>query len=201
VARAQLPGHRRPDAVELGQVDVGVGLVACQVAKPPRVVGGSIRRRGRVRALAAQEAVGEPLREVREQDRRLGARRHLARGALEQRGDLLLAGSRRWPLGRRQLARVVGLVGQRGPRRVGRQRAELVGPRRRLRDRRVDQLRVDEPLDLRPPLRPAPDRPEVRQQPELDLVARSVGRRVSLHSCHLPAPRRMDAQGRAGRGA
>ena len=65
LVRAQLVGDARVEPVDLDEIDLVVGLVA-------RGVADELAGRGvAVRALTAQEAVDEPLREVGEQDGRL----------------------------------------------------------------------------------------------------------------------------------
>ncbi len=162
---AQLRRPGRIDAVERQQVDVVVRVVAARVALDVPV--------------AAQEAVGEPHREVGEHHRRLRARLALAL-AHEQVGDALLAGQ----VGRgrrRQVPARVGPVGQRRPRRVGRERAERVRPRRHFQHRRVDQHAVHRATEPRARVQELPGRLEVRQHVEPEPVLPAVALAAARH--------------------
>ncbi len=110
-------------------------------------------------AVAAQKAVGEPLREVGEQHRRLLARDELL--AAKQLGDVRRRGRRALALvggRRRELAAVVGLVDERVLRREVELRAEPVGARWQDVDALVDEHAVDAPLEERHALDEQPER-------------------------------------------
>ena len=149
-------------AVERAEVDVVVRVVL-----------------ERVLAVGPEEAVGEPLGEVGEQQCRLRRERLLARRPAEQLDDLVdgrqvAAGDLR----RRQVAAGVGPVGQRGPRGVGGHRAERVRSRLRLVDRGVDQRPVRPAAERPDRLHQRPERAEVRQEERLGAVPEAVARGI-----------------------
>ncbi len=153
---AQAGSHLLGRAVELRQVQ-GVRGVR------PTGVG----------AVAAQESVGEPLGEGRQQ--RAGTGTGLSgAAAAEQFGDPLQARQVRPGWGWGQLAADVGAVRQGGPGGVGGAGAERVGAWGCLQDGSVGEGGVDHPVEPVVTLHPLPERAVVGQQMALEAVAQPV---------------------------
>ena len=165
LVRPQLGGPGGGDAVERQQVDVVGRVVAARIARRVPV--------------AAQEAVREPHREVGEHHGRLRAQDAVAL-AHEQVGDAVLGGESR-SRHRWEVAARVGPIGQRRPRRVRRERAERVRPRRDFEHGRADQRPVDGAAKPRARVQELPGRLEVRQHIEPELVLPAVALAAAGH--------------------
>ena len=191
LARAQLSGDVVVEPVDLDQIDLVVGLVLGDVTQRLTCIGIADELAGvgvPLGALAAEEPVDEPRCEVREQHRRLLARRHLPLSGKECRHVLRFGLTWLRPLGRWKVTTVIGPVGERRPGCIGRHRAQRVWPSRDLQDRPIDEDPVDPAVNDRHALNKLPQAAQVRRRVRLDPVGDAVADVLECAHCAPSRP-------------